>query len=215
MERTEQPTGRRVAEARRKGEPVGRSHEIAQAATLVVGLAVLSAIMPAIGERILVVFRESIAAAGQPHATSGLVMDRLGAGFGMILSLLMPLFVAVAVTGVVGNLISGGFVFSLGSIRFDGKRMNPGSGLKRLISRDAAVRLFVNVGKFVALAVAAWLTIGNAVPAPHRDDRLADDRHRDRGRRGRSRASPSSSPSSRWGSRRPTGSARGGAPRRT
>lgn len=164
MERTEQPTGRRVAEARRKGEPVGRSHEIAQAATLVVGLAVLSAIMPAIGERILVVFRESIMAAGQPHATSGLVMDRLGAGFGMILSLLMPLFVAVAVTGVVGNLISGGFVFSLGSIRFDGKRMNPGSGLKRLISRDAAVRLFVNIGKFVALAVAAWLTIGNAVP---------------------------------------------------
>ncbi len=164
MEKTEQPTGRRLAEARRKGEPVGRSHELAQAATLVAGLATLAAIMPGIGARLAEAFREAITAAGEPRVEAALILDRLGGGLSLVPGVLLPLFAAVAVAGVAGNLVSGGLVFSLGSIRFSGARMNPFTGIKRLVSRDAAVRLLVNLAKLVALAVATWLTIVSAIP---------------------------------------------------
>jgi flagellar biosynthesis protein FlhB len=164
MERTEQPTNRRLTEARRKGEPVGRSHELAQAATLVTGLAVLSASLPGMGDRLATSFRESISAAAETHPATGMLLDRLGAGVSLVPGLLLPLFVSVAIAGIAANLLSGGLVFSFGAIRFSGSRLNPFTGVKRLVSRDAGVRLLVNLGKLSALAIAAWLTVVGAVP---------------------------------------------------
>jgi flagellar biosynthetic protein FlhB len=154
MERTEQPTGRRLAKARRKGEPVGRSHELSQAVTLVVGLATLAAIMPGIAAQLATAFKDSIAAVGQPDLNIELILGRLGSALGVVPGMLAPLLVAVVLAGVAANLISGGLVFSFGSIRFQGSRLNAFTGLRRIVSKDSLVRLLVSLGKLTALAVA-------------------------------------------------------------
>ena len=51
-ERTEAPTQRRMEEARRKGQGVGRSHELSQVMTLVAGLLALSALLPSVGAKV-------------------------------------------------------------------------------------------------------------------------------------------------------------------
>ncbi len=164
MERTEQPTGRRIAEARRKGEPVGRSRELVQGATLVAGLAVLSATLPAIGDGLQDLIRSGVESIADPRPAPAAILERVGQGLGLVVMPLVPLLAAVALAGVGASLLSGGLVFSSGSIAFKGARLNPATGLKRLVDRDAFVRLLVNVGKLAALAAAAWLAIVASIP---------------------------------------------------
>lgn len=159
QERTEQPTARRLQEARRKGQ-VPRSRELntmlslllAGAALwllggpLVAGLADVTraGLAP---ERALVFDHEQL-----PAQLMKLIMDAL---------LAIAPFLAVTVgAAFAGPLLMGGWSFSLEAMAFKWEKVDPVKGLGRLFSAKALLELVKTLIKFVLLlAVAAVLVL--------------------------------------------------------
>jgi flagellar biosynthesis protein FlhB len=150
--RTEEPTPRRLAEARRQGQ-VGVSRELSAAVALAAVFIVLLVGGAAGVGRLAVYLRSAFGAA--PRGGSASVA--LGAGLAEGASLLaLPLFMAV-VAVVVSGLAQTGGLFSLAPLRLDAGRAAP--SLRRVISGDALVaaahgltRAFILVG-LAALAL--------------------------------------------------------------
>lgn len=165
-EKTEAPTERRREQARQKGQGVGRSHELAQVMTLVAGLLALSSLLPGVVTQIESQMRSHVEAIGDGPALSpsSLPAD-VGAAFQLVVTLVLPLGVAVMIAGVFGSLASGGFMLSTGAIGFKASRLNPINGLKSLVDKSALTRLGISVAKLAILAVVSWQVISSRVPA--------------------------------------------------
>jgi flagellar biosynthetic protein FlhB len=163
-QRTEAPTARRREEARRKGEGVGRSHEFAMALTLGTGVLALSSLLPGAGAAVAGSMRTAILEAGQRGLTPALMIDRLGGGIGQAVGLVLPLGLLVVVAGVAGNLVAGGLVFSTHAMRIDLARLNPVTGIRRIVDRQAMIRLAISSAKLVLLAFVSWQVVGGRVP---------------------------------------------------
>lgn len=164
-QRTEAPTQKRKQDARRKGEGVGRSHEFAMALTLGTGVMALSSLLPGASAAIADSMRKAILEAGEPGLVPALMVERLGGGIGQAVGLILPLGLLVMAAGVAANIIAGGLVFSTHSMRFDPSRLNPVSGVKRIVDKQAFMRLGIASAKLLLLAFVSWQVVGGRVPA--------------------------------------------------
>lgn len=156
QERTEQPTRRRLDEARKKGQ-VPRSRELNTLLSLlvaVVGFLVL-------GERIV---------DGLAHmAANGLTLERELAfdsrlilpHFGTValhtLLVLTPFFALMMAGAFVGPLGMGGWTFSWSAMNFKLEKISPVKGIKRIFSAKGLLELGKALFKFVLVATAALL----------------------------------------------------------
>lgn len=150
--RTEQPTPRRLREARRRGEhPVGR--ELPAAVALATGLAAAFAFGPWVVVELGAALRASLLAAGSAPAPASapggalLLFARVSAPF-----LLVPALAA----GAVAALQAGPFL-SLAPLRFRAERLDPMRGLRRLLSPAALARVALGLAK-ASVAVALLAT---------------------------------------------------------
>jgi flagellar biosynthetic protein FlhB len=154
-EKTEAPTGRRLAEARREGQ-VARSLELNAAAALLVGAWLLAG--P--GKRLLADLQTMMAATivslptveiNQAWLRNLLVSDllRLGADLGVIV--FGMLFTGVAVTEVQTN-----FLFASKKIGVDFNRINPLQGFKRLFSGQGLMEMLKALLKLVIIGWIAY-----------------------------------------------------------
>jgi flagellar biosynthesis protein FlhB len=147
-ERTEAPTARRLAEARRRGE-VARSRDLGSAVVLA---AVTTAVIlggPAAVGRLVLYLRAALRAASVP--TPGALAAALGEASA---ALLLPLGVATVAAFLTGLAQTGG-VFSLEPLRLDTRRVLP-SG-RRVLSGAALAE--VGKGLVVAAVVGALAAI--------------------------------------------------------
>jgi flagellar biosynthetic protein FlhB len=165
-EKTEAPTERRREEARRKGQGVGRSHELAQVMTLVAGLMAMSSLLPGVVGQIEDQLRNHVQAIGDGAAISASSLPAdVGAAFQLVVTMVLPLGVAVMIAGVFGSLASGGFMLSTAALGFKFSRLNPGNGLKSIVDKTALTRLGISLAKLAILAVVSWQVISSRVPA--------------------------------------------------
>jgi flagellar biosynthesis protein FlhB len=163
-EKTEAPTERRREEARRKGQGVGRSHELAQVMTLVAGLVTMSAFLPSIAAEIASSVQQHVAlvAVGTAIPPESLMSD-VGDAIRQSVWMVLPLGLAVMIAGVAGSLAGGGFIVSLQAVGFQSSRLNPISGLKRIVDKTAFTRLLISVTKLAILTVVSYQVITSRV----------------------------------------------------
>jgi flagellar biosynthesis protein FlhB len=162
-EKTEAPTPRRRDEARAKGQGIGRSHELSMSLTLGVGTVALSSLLPGMAASLVSRTQTAILTL-DPHASNARLLSETGGAIMSMLFLILPLALLIMVAGVAGNLVSGGLVLSLKAIRFDFSRLNPISGMKRIVDKQAMVRLGIASAKLVILAFISWQVVGSRVP---------------------------------------------------
>jgi flagellar biosynthesis protein FlhB len=151
--RTEQPTPRRLREARRRGE-VARSADLTAAAALGGGLAGLAAWGPGIAETLGRAIR---AAAAGPAATAE-PAALLREAAALVLRLALPTASCALAAALVAGALQTGWVFAPGALRPRLERIDPLRGLSRLLSIDQAVRAGLGVAKAAVLValLAAW-----------------------------------------------------------
>ena len=159
--RTEKPTPRRLREARQRGD-IPTSAELSAAVLGVAGLITLQQQANHVWNGLAALLTRSLAsAAGIRHFTEAdagaSLRDGIGAGMGLIAPLAAMLMIGAAVSGLV---TTRGFL-SLKPLAPSLRRLNPGQGVKRLVSAEAGI-LFLKV--LVKLAIAA-LAILAALPA--------------------------------------------------
>ena len=147
QERTEQPTPKRLSEARKKGQ-IARSRELTTMAVLMAGgggMLLLSGYMMT-GMRNLL--------------TSGLHIERnmmFDSSFIVptfwqfvedALYILAPLFMLLVVVAILAPTALGGLSFSLEAIKFKWEKMDPIKGLKRVFGVRGIMELFKSLAKF-------------------------------------------------------------------
>ena len=167
-ERTEQPTARRLRDARKRGD-VHKSREIATTAGLLAMLVVSSLMVGFAGSRLAALFDLAIASIGKPF---GAASQELGwAAASALVTLVLAFAVPIAMVALLSDFLQVGPVFSFEKIRPRFDRLDPVAGLKRMFSTDNLVELFKSLAKTVLLATIAWLVLrqmlGKATPLIH------------------------------------------------
>jgi flagellar biosynthetic protein FlhB len=162
-EKTEAPTPRRREEARAKGQGIGRSSELSMGMTLGVGMLALSSLLPGVAATLITRTQNAIVDMS-PRTSTAQLEAQTGSVFTTVLTLILPLACIVMIAGVAANLVSGGLVFSYRAIRFDISRINPLQGMKRIVDKQALVRLGLASAKLAILAVISWQIVGSRIP---------------------------------------------------
>jgi flagellar biosynthesis protein FlhB len=163
-EKTEAPTPRRRDEARAKGQGIGRSWEFSMGLTLGVGTLALASLLPGVAAA-LVTRTQTAIIDMSPRASNSQLVGQTGDAVLTAVMLVLPLAGLVLIAGVAGNLISGGLVFSYRAVRFDISRINPLTGMKRIMDKQALVRLGLSSAKLAILAFMSWQVVGSRVPS--------------------------------------------------
>lgn len=123
------------------------------AATLGVGLLALASLLPGVVASLAASTTLAISESGDRSLGGAQLVGSLGNEIAQMLALVLPLALLVLATGVAANLVSGGLIFSIRTVRFDTSRLNPITGLRRIVDRQALVRLAIASAKLGLLAV--------------------------------------------------------------
>ncbi|BDV01969.1 EscU/YscU/HrcU family type III secretion system export apparatus switch protein [Thermodesulfomicrobium sp. WS] len=161
-EKTEQPTPKRLRDARKKGQ-VAKSKEVSSA-TNVIGVFLFLWLFR---EHYLSGFQNMIATAGEramepfDKALSLLLHDLTS----ISLKLLLPLFLVVIVCDVASNFFQIGFLMAFESIKPDLQKLNPASALKRIFSKKNLMEFVKSLVKVTCLAVTVTLVLRMVLPS--------------------------------------------------
>src|SRR5688572_28286641 len=145
FEKTEAPTPRRRAEARRDGQ-VARSGDLVAAAVLLAALVLLQTS----GPKVIAAFREllttSLSQPAEEMTTAGAAHFTKSIGLA-----LAPLLAGVVIVAVIANLLQFGFLFRS---PFRADALDISKGWERVFSPRSRVRLLMDL---IKLTLVAWL----------------------------------------------------------
>jgi flagellar biosynthetic protein FlhB len=158
-ERTEKATGKRRSEARNRGQ-VARSQEVNSTMVLAATFGALAVTAPAIGERLRLVFVETMARIARPDLTTETVGSLFLGWTHTVAVLLAPFFVAAATAGVLASVVQNKPGVHLQTLKPDLRRLSLLSGLKRMVGPQSLVELlksFIKIGVIGGVAVVVLL----------------------------------------------------------
>ncbi|HTV97386.1 MAG TPA: flagellar biosynthesis protein FlhB [Steroidobacteraceae bacterium] len=160
-ERTEEPSQRRLQEARERGQ-VPRSRELTSFATMIAGSAALVATGSTFAGRMSELMRRSMAIDPGSLADPRSMLSSLGQAAMLGLAALLPIFGALIVLVVLAAIALGGWNFSPAALVPDFTRLSPLEGVKRLFGLRGVTELGKALLKCavvgaVCAGVVAWL----------------------------------------------------------
>ena len=156
QERTEQPTERRLQEARKKGQ-VPRSRELNTMLSLMLAAIALLVLGGNISRNIMNISVEGFSVSRELIFDPSQLPYQFMHMASQALLALLP-FMAVMLVGVfAGPLMMGGWSFSLETIAFKSEKLDPIKGLARIFSLKGLVELAKALAKFLLLLGAAIL----------------------------------------------------------
>jgi type III secretion protein U len=155
-EKTEQPTPKRLREAREKGQ-VAKSRDLVQTLLFIAILATL--LMR--NETNAKILGTLMVLPGNLYSMPFLVALReLGtAALSALMVILLPLFGALVLTAIAANVVQSGFLFSLKALVPDLSRLSPAAQLKNMFSAKNLVEFMKSVTKIAVLGIALYVTI--------------------------------------------------------
>lgn len=158
QERTEDATPRRLQQARDKGQ-VARSKELASVSVLIVGALALMMFGESLAKGLLTIMGRFFSLSREEIFDSAKIFDIIsGALVHLILPLLLIL-ITLFVAAVVGTAGVGGVNFSVEAAMPKLSKMNPLSGLKRMIGLQSWVELIKSILKVALVAGMAFYLI--------------------------------------------------------
>ncbi|MBI5488896.1 MAG: EscU/YscU/HrcU family type III secretion system export apparatus switch protein [Deltaproteobacteria bacterium] len=164
--RTEEPTPRRLREARRKGQ-VARSRDLTAAVSLWLVLGALAlAVAPAV-PLLVQATRHVLAGAGFAHDTGREAW--VVAWAGLALRLAAPVLLAAALAALAAGVVQVGGLFALEAVRPKLDRLDPAAGARRVLGARGWFEALKSVVKFVvvvaASTLASWSSLADVVRA--------------------------------------------------
>ena len=154
QERTEQPTPKRLADARRKGQ-IPRSRELTAAGVTLSAALSLWVLGPGLADGVSDVMREALSPDRDMLFDTKRLAPAFGAALRRSLVALAPFFAVVMVAALCIPALLGGWAFSLQAISFKPDKLNPLKGLKRVFGLNGLMELAKALGKFALVGAVA------------------------------------------------------------
>ncbi|RMF69094.1 MAG: flagellar biosynthesis protein FlhB [Calditrichaeota bacterium] len=158
QEKTEQPTSKRLSEAREKGN-VPKSAEFNSVFILLTGILTLYFMSGMFLDKLIYGFKVFYREVGNISINSSSIQYYLAVGGKASLLLFAPMLGLLAVIAIAVNLAQTGPLFSMKILTPDFGRLNPIKGVKKFFSLRALVDLVKNLLKVAIISVVAYNTI--------------------------------------------------------
>jgi flagellar biosynthesis protein FlhB len=175
-ERTEEPSPKRLQEARERGQ-VPRSRELTTFATMIGGSAALTALGGSLSAHLADVMRRGMSIDAQSLRDPHSMLDYLSEACISALTSLLPVFGTLIALVLLASVALGGWNFSTQALLPDFARLSPLSGLKRLLGLRGASELGKALLKVLVVgAVCAgiiWWLFGAVLALGHMAPRAA------------------------------------------
>jgi flagellar biosynthetic protein FlhB len=160
-ERTEEPSPRRLQEARERGQ-LPRSRELTNFASMIGGSAALVAIGGTVASHMAQMMRHSLTIDAGALRTTDSMAHSLGEASVSAVTAILPVFGALVVMVLLASVVLGGWNFSAQALAPDFSRLSPLSGLKRLfglhgVSELAKALLKCLVVGAVCAGIVSWI----------------------------------------------------------
>ena len=147
QEKTEQPTQKRLDDARRKGQ-VARSKELNTMAVTMIGVISLAAMSQPIGSGLSSMMSQRFVLTREEIFDVNSMFIHLGQGVGEAFLSLTPFFLMVIVAAIGSSVALGGIAFSGEALTPKLDKMSPLKGFKRMFSARGLVELLKAMAKF-------------------------------------------------------------------
>jgi flagellar biosynthetic protein FlhB len=157
-EKTEQPSPKRLRDARRKGQ-VAKSHDLSSAVLLIAAVAVLWLASGRMGGWLSGAMTEQLefAASFKGELNQEVALGALGAGTKAFALALAPLFGILFVVSLLVNYFQAGPVFSFEPVKPNLNKLNPTEGFKQKFLKG---KPYIELGKTMIKVVIASFVIG-------------------------------------------------------
>lgn len=164
LERTEQPTGKRLEKAREQGD-VPRSREMATCVMLLIGGSALWAFTGPLVQSLNHLMVNTLSFEREMAYDPALLFGRLSGGFVEVAMACIPIAFMMLLAAVASPLILGGWLFNTGALVPKLERLNPIKGVMNLFSLNSLVELSKGLLKSILVGAIAWLAMKNHIEA--------------------------------------------------
>ena len=162
LEKTEDPSPRRLEQAREEGQ-VPQSRELSTFFVTVTGAASLLLLGGWMGGRVSGLFRDGFAFDRRAAFDENAMLDMLERMLSGAMMTLMPLFLALLIAAVAAPMVLGGLVFAPNALGFKFDRLNPLQGLGRMFSMHGLAEMIKAILKSLLVggvaALVLWMNI--------------------------------------------------------
>lgn len=163
QEKTEEPSLKRLKEAREKGQ-VARSKDFNATLILLCSGAGFFIYGQHLTEDLMVMMHQAFEFDSAILTMPGFVLPKfytlMKQGFWAV----MPLFVMIILLALIAPLLIGGWVFSLSTLAPKFSRLNLFTGLKRMISVKGLVEMVKSLAKFILLSIVSIVVLKSELP---------------------------------------------------
>lgn len=157
LEKTEQPSQRRLDQAREKGQ-VARSRELSTFTVLMAGGGTLWFMGSTIMQQLVKLLQDGLKLDREMAFNTDLIIPRMYEIALDAVVILSPLFIVLLIAAVFSPLLLNGWLFSIEALQPQFSKLNPIAGIARMFSVQALVELTKAVGKSILVGgVAAWV----------------------------------------------------------
>ncbi|KJY97249.1 flagellar biosynthesis protein FlhB [Pseudoalteromonas ruthenica] len=158
QERTEEPTPKKLQEAKKKGQ-IARSKELGTTFVLIMSAVSLLIYGPDIGRGLHTVMKRMLSLSRNETYDTTKMFAAWGAVADSLLYPMSMFVLVIVIAAFIGNTMLGGFNFSWQAMAPKASKMSPMKGFKRILGPQAAVELIKALLKFGLVAACAVFLI--------------------------------------------------------
>ncbi len=175
-DRSEEPSERRLQEARGRGQ-VPRSRELTTFAAMMAGSSVLVVLGESLAARLAQIMRSGLSPDWQTLDGAQALQSAMAGAAKMVLAGMAPLFGALILMVLLASVMLGGWNFSPQALAPDFSRLSPVSGLRRLFGMHGAAELGKALLKCALVggvcAAVVWHVLRDVMALGHMQPRAA------------------------------------------
>lgn len=154
QEKTEQPTPKKLLDAKKKGQ-VPRSKELNSMAVMVFGAIGLLFLGGHMLNHISIFMYQGFSLSRAEVFSSASIFQRFEFAVSEALTAIGPFMLLMALVAIFTPMALGGWSFSFDALNFKADRINPISGLKRIFSAKGLMELVKSLAKFLFVSLVA------------------------------------------------------------
>ncbi|RLV61624.1 flagellar biosynthesis protein FlhB [Parashewanella curva] len=155
QERTEEPTSRRLQQAREKGQ-VARSKELGTSAVLLAAAVALAMMGPKLAQALASIMTNLFTIERANIYDVDAMLRVWGTVGSELMFPVLGIVTLLALVAFIGNIALGGLSFSTKAFMPKGNKLNPMNGFKRMFGTQALVELTKGIAKFSVVAISAY-----------------------------------------------------------
>jgi flagellar biosynthetic protein FlhB len=158
QEKSQEPTAKRLADARKKGQ-VPRSRELNTTAVTLFGLATIMLMTPHFTVGFHELFAEQFSLSRRDIFDPDAMLNHFVGAVGDSLLMLMPFFAVMIVVAVLSSIALGGFNISAEALQPKLSKIDPIKGIKRIFSAKGLMELVKSLAKFLLISLATVVVL--------------------------------------------------------